>query len=206
MRYVLIGLTVLTLLVMSGWAMLLYSGAVIDWWIVPAVAFAVGLATGLHLWRMWRYLTGSQSMAFNYVCHAVFTAALLSFIFFLLNDTFSDRDTAHTERGVVTAHFKEERHRTRRVGRRYVATGEKYYVYSLRVNLADTDPKIISVNYDRYRNVRDGDSVSVPVRTGLFGIKILDVNSMEFQTHPKVKKKSRLKYFGGRPKSENGSN
>ena len=94
----------MTLLVMSGWAMLLYSGAVIDWWIVPAVAFAVGLATGLHLWRMWRYLTGSQSMTFNYVCHAVFTAALLSFIFFLLNDTFSDRDTAHNERGVVTAH------------------------------------------------------------------------------------------------------
>ena len=201
MRYVWFGLLVLSMLALSGWTMMLYSDAVIDWWIVPAVALAVGLATGLHMWRIWRRVTGAQSMPFNYICHAVVTCVMLSFLFFWVNDEFSDRDAAHTERGVVSAHFKEERHRTRRVGRRYVNTGEKYYVYSLEITLPSTEPKRISVTYDRYRNVRDGDTVTVPVREGFLGITLLDVDSLKFQPHPKVKKKSRLKYFGRRPKS-----
>lgn len=206
MRYVRISLLVLTMLALSGWTAALYSDAVIDWWLVPAAALAVGLATGLHMWRIWRCVTGSQTMALNYVCHAVVTGVTLSFLFFFVNDAFSDRATEHTERGVVTAHFREERHRTRRVGRRYVASGEKYYVYRLEVRLPSTGPKIISVTYDRYRNVRDGDSVSVPVREGWLGVTLLDVDSMKFQTHPKVRKKSRLKYFGRRPKTTDSSN
>lgn len=206
MRYVWISLLVLTMLALSGWTAALYSDAVIDWWLVPAAALAVGLATGLHMWRIWRRVTGSQTMALNYVCHAVVTGVTLSFLFFFVNDAFSDRATEHTERGVVAAHFREKRHRTRRVGRRYVASGEKYYVYRLEVRLPSADPKIISVTYDRYRNVRDGDSVSVPVRKGWLGVTLLDVDSMKFQTHPKVRKKSRLKYFGRRPKTTDHSN
>lgn len=201
MRYVWISLLVLTMLALSGWAVALYSDAVIDWWLVPSAALAVGLATGLHMWSIWRRVTGSQSMALNYICHAVVTGIVISFLFFFINDEFSDRDGEHTEQGVVTGHFREERHRTRRVGRRYVATGEKYYVYRLEVKLPSTDPKMISVTYDRYKSVRDGDSVSVPVRKGWLGVTLLDVDSMKFQTHPKVRKKSRLKYFGRRPKT-----
>lgn len=200
MRYVLIAVIVLALLAMGGWAAMLYADAVIDWWIVPSVALAVGLATGLNMWRIWRPVTGSQTMALNYVCHAVVMAVTLSFLFYFVNDTFSDRGASHTERGVVTGHFREERHRTRRVGRRYVATGEKYYVYSLKVKVPSAEPKLISVNYDRYKAVRDGDSVTVPVREGFLGVTLLEVDSMKFQTHPKVRKKSSLKYLGGRPK------
>lgn len=204
MRYVWISLLVLVMLALSGWTVMLYSDAVIDWWLVPAVALAVGLATGLHMWRIWRRITGSQTMALNYVCHSVVVTVILSFLFFFVNDEFSDRDSEHTECGLVTGHFREERHRTRRVGRRYVATGEKYYVYRLQVKLPSTDPKMISVTYDRYRNVRDGDSVTVPVRDGFLGVTLLEVDSMKFQAHPKVRKKSRLKYFGRRPKTTDG--
>lgn len=199
-RYFLIPLLVMMFVVMTVWSMILYSDAVIAWWIIPAVGLGIGLASGLHLWRLWRRVTDTQGMAWNYLCHSVFTAAFVTWVFFTVNNLLADRDTERVMHGVVSAHFREERHRTRRVGRRYVSTGEKYYVYKLEVELSDGQRKKLDVSYGRYKNVRNGDSVTVPVCDGLLGVMVMETDSLKYKTRPKAKRKSRLKYFGRKPK------
>lgn len=190
MKYVKIILVIVVLLVMAGWTTILYRDAVISWWIVPSVTLAVGVATGLHLWRPWRYITGRDSMWLNLACHTVFTAVVLTFIFFGINNMLADRSTLHTEKAVVTAHYKHEHDRTRRVRRgRYVPTGEKYYTYSLEIKLSDGDVKTVTVPLSRYNNVRNGDSVSVPVCRGLLGVTVLQVDSIKY---PTKKRKGRI--------------
>ena len=189
MKYVKIILAVVVFLVMSIWTTILYRDAIISWWIVPSVTLAVGAATGLHMWRPWRFITGSDNMWLNLACHAVFTAAFLSFIFFGVNKMLADRSKLHSEKAVVTAHYKQEHDRTRRVRRgRYIPTGEKYYTYSLEIMLRNGEAKTISVPLSRYNNVRNGDSVSVPVCKGLLGVTVLQVDSIKY---PAKKKKAR---------------
>ena len=102
---------------------------------------------------------------------------------------FADRSKLHTEKAVVTAHYKQEHDRTRRVRRgRYIPTGEKYYTYSLEIMLRNGEAKTISVPLSRYNNVRNGDSVSVPVCKGLLGVTVLQVDSIKY---PAKKKKAR---------------
>ena len=200
-RYFLITLLVMMFVVMSVWAMILYSHAMIAWWIIPTVGLGIGLASGLHMWRLWRRVTDTHGMAWNYLCHSVFTAAFVSWIFFALNNMLADRDTERVVSGVVDGHFREERHRTRRVGRRYIANGEKYYVYKLEVQLEDGQKKMLDVPYSRYNNVRNGDSISVPVLDGLLGVTVMETDSLKYHTRPKAKRKSRVKYFGRKPKN-----
>lgn len=202
MKYVRIVLAVVVLLAIVGWTMMLYKDAVIEWWIVPAVTLVVGAATGLHMWRMWRWLTGDDGKWLNYACHVVVTAIMLSWMFFAANDLLADRSTERLESGVVKGHYREERRKTRRVGRRYVATGEKYYVYKLRIELESGESKFITVNTQRYSRVHNGDSLTVPVMDGLLGITVIHTDSIKFKTRPKARRKSRLKYLGGKRSRE----
>lgn len=204
MRYLKIGLAVLLLLVLTGRSMMLYYNAVIDWWIVPAVATALALALSLHTWRGFRWLTGLGSMLPNYLCSTAALSIFTTFLFFEANSLFSRSDTERTEPGVVTAHVREERHRTRRVGRRYVANGEKYYEYNLLITLDDGSSKLIRVNNARYRNIKNGDSLTVPVREGGLGIAIMRIDSLKFITHHEKKPQSRLRYLGGRKRNPAG--
>lgn len=190
-RGVKIVVAVVALTVMIVWSMVLYKDAVIEWWIVPAVTLGVGLATGLHMWRLWRGLTDSDARWWNYGCHVVFTAAGLTFAFFALNNMLADRSSEHIERGVVAGHFREERRKTRRVGRRYVATGEKYYVYKLKIELDNGEEKFVPMDERRYRRVHDGDSVTVPVMKGLLGVTVMETDSMKIKTSKRGRKRRR---------------
>ena len=201
MKYVWIVLTIVAMIVMTVWSMILYADTVVEWWIVPAVTLAVGFATGLHMWRWWRWLTREDAMWINYLCHTVCSAIILTFAFFTLNTMLADRSSERIEAGVVKGHFREERRKTRRVGRRYVATGEKYYEYKLQIELADGQTKLVSVNNGRYRQVHNGDSLTVPVMDGLLGLTVIDVDSIKFKPkYKKTKRKSRLKFLGTRGK------
>lgn len=190
----------MAIVAMTVWSMILYYDAVIEWWLIPAVGLGIGLASGLHLWRIWCRITDTPAMVWNYMCHTVVTATFVTWAFFMVNNLLADRDTERTETGIIAAHYKETRHRTRRVGRRYVANGEPYYVYRLEVELRDGQKKLLNVPLDRYRNVRNGDSVAVTVRDGLLGVTVIDADEVKFQIRPKAKRKSRLKYFGRKPK------
>lgn len=201
MKYVWIVLTVVVMIALVVWSMILYTDTVIEWWIVPAVTLAVGLATGLHMWRWWRWLTREDAMWLNYMCHAVCTAIVLTFAFFALNTMPVDRTAARPEPGVVKEHYREERRKTRRVGRRYVASGEKYYIYKLLIELADGQTKLVTVDNGRYRQVHNGDSLTVPVADGLLGLTVIETDSIKFRkAHKGSGRKSRLKFLGTKRK------
>ncbi len=97
----------------------------------------------------------------------------------------------HVERGVVAGHFREERRKTRRVGRRYVATGEKYYVYKLKIVLNNGEEKFVGMDERRYRRVHDGDSVTVPVMRGLLGVTVMETDSMKIKTSTRGRRRRR---------------
>ncbi|WP_286528806.1 hypothetical protein [Duncaniella freteri] len=180
-RGVKIAVAVLAVLVMSVWSMILYSDAFIDWWIVPAVTLGVGIATAIHMWKWWIPLTWSESGLFNGMCHSVFAAVLLTFAFFALNNMLADSASERADTAVVTGHFREEHHRHRRVGRRYVANGEVYYTYKLQLKLSDGRTKFVEMPLKNYRRIHDGDSASVVLRDGLFGVPVFDHKALEFR-------------------------
>ncbi len=103
----------------------------------------------------------------------------------------ADRSGEHVERGVVAGHFREERRKTRRVGRRYVATGEKYYVYKLKIVLNNGEEKFVGMDERRYRRVHDGDSVTVPVMRGLLGVTVMKTDSMKIKTSTRCRRRRR---------------
>ena len=179
-RGVMIAVAIIVVLGLSGWSMLLYSDAVIDWWIVPVAASGIGLALSIHMWRLWRPLTWSDSALFNGLCNTVVTAVCLTFAFFALNDMLADDSTRRVETAVVAGHFREEHHRTRRVGRRYVANGEAYYTYKLQLRFADGSTKLVEMPRSSYSRIHNGDSATVVMRDGLFGVSVFDHRNLEF--------------------------
>lgn len=156
-----------------GGSMALYQNTLIKWWIPVSVTAAMALISAGLMHRRWRRLTGSDSTIFNFICHAAFSFSLFLFAFFAGNYFFADDDTKHTEEVVVEKRFREERHRTRRAGRRTVRTGEVYYEHYIDVRFSDGRIKTLHVSDKKSRSIRTGATLPLEVEMGYFGIPVI---------------------------------
>lgn len=166
-------ITGLLFMFIAGGAMFLYGRTMVTWWIPVALAAAVALATGLLMWRMWRWFTTAQGFALNYAVHAIAFTCLLTFAGLGLNYWGADPAAVHEEKAEVVRKYTRERSRTRRVGRRYVATGEKYHVYYIVVEFPDGRTKDMEIPFDRYRRLRTGSRITYHMAPGLLDLPVI---------------------------------
>ncbi len=70
----------------------------------------------------------------------------------------------------VEKSYRTEHHRSRRVGRRYVSTGETYYRYHADISLPDGKQVTVPITAGRYRTARANDSITIAVHKGMMGV------------------------------------
>lgn len=100
-----------------------------------------------------------------------FLCAILCIASGLLIINYVGRDKAHSrpQKATIAAKFTEERSRTRRSGRRYVASGETYNVYFITLRFEDGSTKKREIPVREYVKTRIGRKINVNLTKGLLG-------------------------------------
>lgn len=156
-----------------GMAFVLQESTLVRWWIPVLASFPVAAALALPLERAVGGLTGWSSRAARYA--AAFAAAFSITVgtVYTLNFYLSSRTSARSVEAVIAGKHSEERHRSRRAGRRYTASGEKYYEYYLDVLMPDSTRRKIKVSASGYVNTRSGSPATLTIERGLFGMDVI---------------------------------
>lgn len=142
------------------------------------VGLAGGVLTGTLFWKYWIHVSGTSSFYINFLINIVATAGIWAALLLGINMWGARSESGHDEKVVVERRFAETHHRSKRVGRRYVAQGEPYKVYYVEIAMPDDRRKKLSVGYSEYSRICTGDSVTVSVNRGLLGFPLVrDCNS-----------------------------
>lgn len=169
LRYILIIFAVLCYL--AAFVFQIYT--LTQWWIPLTACLAAGALLSAFAWKWLRRATGSESFLPNFLWSTAFWTGVLLAAFYALNFSFADDDSRHVEKGVVTRRYYHNRQRTRRVGRRYVATGETYKVHYIEVEFANGKKKEIEIPSGRVHKFHDGDSLEFELSKGLLGVPVI---------------------------------
>lgn len=114
---------------------------------------------GLTGWRIVKAL-------FTYLFVSLFFAAT----FLSINILFPKKESRTEISAVVRKVYSETRHRSRRVGRRYVANGEEYKVYYMDVEFPGGYVKPRQIDFRCFRGTHPGDTLIINLETGFFGV------------------------------------
>ena len=92
---------------------------------------------------------------------------------FGLNYWCSNPSTTDFQKATVSGKFQKAHNKTRRSGRRMIATGEKWYSYYFLITLPDGRTKYVEVPVSEYARKRTGSHIEVEIRRGLFGMDVI---------------------------------
>ncbi|MBD5213312.1 MAG: hypothetical protein HDS75_00630 [Bacteroidales bacterium] len=117
-------------------------------------------------------LFGIDNAIVNKLISVVVFTGVITAGFYGINFWMAKESTAHQERAVVIGKHRETRHRTRRVGRRYLP-GEAYYIYYIDLQYPDGEVKPRQVKIGRFNHTRTGDTISVGIEMGALGFPVI---------------------------------
>lgn len=152
--------------------------------VVTGVSFAVASAISFLAIPFWRKVTGSENTGINIAANIIFMTGLLAALFYTLNFAFSENATRHTEPAVVINKYIEVRHHSKRVSRNRYVRGEAYNVYYIDLTFENGSIKPFPLKQNLYSKISVGDTISVPVEKGLFGIPVIKRNGSSIDVRP----------------------
>lgn len=155
----------------------LLGNTLVSAWIPYSVAALFGVAA-LPLSRRMEWFTSSSRFWVNGICGFFIASGVASFIIIGGNYIFPSESTAHREEVTVSKKYRQEHHRSRRVGRRYVANGAPYYTYHALVEMADGTEKSLELTYEMYNEMKTGSVREIEIERGLFGMPIIRYGSL----------------------------
>lgn len=165
---------ILVVILAYATAIALYGRTVVTWWIPWAACGAMGLFSGLTMWRLWVPLTDEAGFWLNYLAHAVTATGIIACLFFGANYACADTDAIYEETVTVERKYREEHHRTQRVGRRhYRRVGSPWYDYHIDIRFSDGRTKRLTVPLKRYNRLRTGSDTTIRLAPGLFKIPVI---------------------------------
>ena len=142
--------------------------------LIPALAsVALGLSTALWLWKIWRPITGSQKMAWNFICHTIFFSILMGGLFYICNLAFADKSEINETQVEIVGKYHKVRHHMRRISRNRYARGEAYNTYHLKVRFDNSTTRELTLPLGKYRHYQIGDSLNLPIAKGALGAPII---------------------------------
>ncbi|MEZ3597585.1 MAG: hypothetical protein K1V81_00670 [Paramuribaculum sp.] len=164
--------TVILTLIIAGATAYFYGRSLVSFTgsVVPCIA--VGFAASYFLIGIGRRLSGSDSFIANYLFQGAFLSAVACFIFLGGNYTFGSYNT-HKEEAVVERLYTKTEHRTKRVGRRYVRTGEPYKVYYIELSFGNGKKKSIRLGQKGFCGHKKGEKLDLELAEGIFGIPVI---------------------------------
>lgn len=159
----------------------------VKWWLPASIAFGISAASGLTLYRMWKWLTCRSGFVLNYLCHLSFFTGFLMALMLVINYCVpSDKPFRH-EKAEVTKVYREKHYRTRRVSRRVYSRGAPYYVYRADLRLDNGNTSTINLDIKHYNSLNKGDSVGIVVGSGIFGWEELRADSIQYPAYKNKK-------------------
>ncbi len=158
---------------MAGVGIFYYEKTFASVWIGVGAAFFVASATLPFLMPLWRRLTKSVSIWLSVLCQYVLVGPLVFMLVFGLNYWCSNPSTTDFQKATVSGKFQKAHNKTRRSGRRMIATGEKWYSYYFLITLPDGRTKYVEVPVSEYARKRTGSHIEVEIRRGLFGMDVI---------------------------------
>ena len=117
-------------------------------------------------------LLGISNELVNRLIVLVVFTGIITAGFYSVNFWMSRESTSHKEQAVVVKKYRKTRHRSRRVGRRYVQ-GEPYNVYYIDLRYSSGEVKPRQVKIEKYNRIKTGDTITVGVEMGAFGFPII---------------------------------
>ncbi len=175
--------------IMSGMAAYIMLKTLLTPWIIPVLCvLPVALALALPLRSVTGWLTGSVNVWLNLSVHMLLMYPLLLGAVLLTNKLWvitNERDM----QGVVDRVYTERRKSTRRQGRRSYHTVEKLQNV-IDITLETGKTRKIDVSKKIYRQVEKGDTVEIPITTGIFHMTQMEEGQLTL-LHPHIKKSRR---------------
>lgn len=143
---------------------------------------------GLALWRLWREMTRSESVRFNYIlnlvaCTGIIAGAIYSINFWVASDSREGREL----RLPVERLARETHYRTKRAGRRNIGQ-EPYQVYRAYYLMPDGERRFVTLSVEEFSKSRSSDSVEVRIVKGLLGAEVIKSQRLN---HFALKKRTR---------------
>lgn len=186
-----------TIAIMCAVADIIMLKALLSPWLMPALTvLAVAIFLSIPLCGAARWMTGSDKRWLNRLCVTLLIYPLFMLAMLVVNECYPS-DTPHDMPAVASRVYKETRYKTRRVSRRVYARGAPYKVTCIDVTLPNGDTRSFDVSKKVYNAVSKGDTVDIPVTTGLFGLKWLDSHDIK-PRHPRMRKEKSRSQFGSR--------
>lgn len=118
-------------------------------------------------------LTGLTNNPANILISAIVITGIFCGLFMTCNFAFSSESSRHEEKAVVIRKYKEKHYRSKRVARNRYVRGEPYYEYYISLEYGNGRTKPMLVKIERYNRIRTGDTISVPIERGLFGLSVI---------------------------------
>lgn len=171
-RILLISLAV----ILAGCISVLQNLTMSELWKVLLVSSAVALPLALIFVRRDKRLVPFSNVPLRFVVWFLFMVPVLAGTFYLVNYLGADKDNASDMPAVVESKYYEIRHRSRRVGRRYVSNGEPYNVYYADLRLADGHHAKMRLTGAQISSVRAGEEINVKIASGMLGIPVIIMN------------------------------
>lgn len=145
------------------------SGMLSPWWRIPALAAVIPAVAFLPLARLWKGFLSLKSLWINGLIGFFVTTGILAGTGVFMNMIESSSRPPEKRRFAIERVYRTEHRESRRVGRRYLATGKKFYRYHLEVSAPDGRRSELPVSLAEYNKLRRRDSVTLTVHHGFLG-------------------------------------
>lgn len=161
-----------------GGVMSIKDNTLVSLWIPVSVAVIISIASGIYLWRIWKWLSLSSKFIYNFLIHLVCATGVLLFSFYFFNYVFASQESLHGVPAVVERKYTETRYHTKRISRRTYGRGTPYKVYYVEFRFASGTRTHISMLLRDYNRMHVGDTISLPVEKGLWGVPTIRQNRL----------------------------
>lgn len=164
---------VLVFLTLAGVVYAIQCKTLINFWLPFSVAAVVALPVAAVCGKSLGKRSLSGIVAVDY---AIYWAMLLSFFLFLFyfsNSHFAKEGSLHKEKVVVERVYSETHYRSKRISRNRHVRGEPYKLYYIDVAFQSGHSKKLSVDLHQYRRIDRGDTLTLDVEKGLWGIAVI---------------------------------
>lgn len=180
-RAIVFGALIGIILLSTGGCLYCFKGLLTPGWIPAAVTLVMTVALGLPMRGLWRWLTGSDSVALALVCQVLSVWPMLTCVVLAVNMTGAGHGTSRVEVPVERV-YQETRHQTRRTGRRSYVQGPPYKVCRIDIDVPGAGRRSLDVPRKTYRRLDKGDTIGIDITTGLLGMRYFDATDLHLRS------------------------
>lgn len=181
------GLTFTVALMSAAGCYFMLRQLVTPWWIPVCVVLAVTVPLALPMRGIWRWLTGSDNVALNLLCHMLSVFPLLLCAALTVN--YACANVSGKTEARIEKVYRQTRYRSRRVGRRTYTRGEPYQVYCMEIETSGGLRRDFDISRKIYSKAAKGDTIQLDILSGPLGMKMLDISHPHLPEHAATRRK-----------------